>query len=93
MLTENESWLDFSNHTYNQNRPGRPGRCSTPSLFRNNSNFLPGVEGNRWDSFIQTGNVEAREVTESLESIHDSFHDNIGGSGFMNNPAIAGAYQ
>jgi hypothetical protein len=93
-LTENKKWLDFSNHTYHSNNAGRPGEYSTPLQYFSMAqlNLEPGQAGNKWDRLKQTGNVKASEVVESLETIHDSFHDNLGGAGFMSRPEVAGTW-
>jgi hypothetical protein len=52
--------------------------------------FQAGKEGNIWDLLRITGNVPAEKATESLETIHDALHDNLGGAGFMSKPEIAG---
>jgi hypothetical protein len=91
MLTENKNWLDFSNHTYRPNKPGLLG--STMFLRVRCRAVAYGFADDKksaWHKLRQSGTVTASDVTESLESIHDSFHNNIGGLGFMSDTSVAG---
>ena len=43
-----------------------------------------------WPDFSNHSQGPGKVVANSLESIHDSIHNLVGGGGHMGNPAVAG---
>jgi hypothetical protein len=92
-LTENKNWLNFSNHTYRRANPGLLGMhlIVTPCAVDEKTHHFSDNKDSKWKQLIMTGHVDPSEVAQSLESVHDAFHNNLGGRGFMSWPSVAGA--